>query len=42
MKRAYQELFSRELTEDMALGFCEGDEFYEDNLKDELANRGTT
>ena len=30
VKRAYQELFSRDLVEDMATGFCEGDDFYEE------------
>ena len=28
MKQAYKELFSQDLTEDIAICFCEGDEFY--------------
>lgn len=39
MKRAYQELFSRDLVEDMVSGFCEGDDFYEEYLKDEQTER---
>ena len=35
VKRAYQELFSRDLVEDMVSGFCAGDDFYEKYLKDE-------
>ncbi len=35
VKRAYQELFSRDLVEDMVSGFCAGDAFYEEYLKDE-------
>ena len=29
MKKAYKELFSQDLTDDIAKCFCEGDEFYE-------------